>query len=480
MSSIGLRTDRLIFKNTAFLTLGKALGDLCSFAFMVFFARAFGADIVGTYAFAMSLGGLLSILVGLGLNTLMVREVSRDKRQNAKYVGGLLVVQSVMALAVWLLIWMVAWAAGFDANTKVIVLLIGSYQILYKLALLFSTTFKAHEEMEYSALLELSHRLIILALGVAGALIWKSPAITLAAYPFSALVIVIMGLLLCISRYGFPDLAVDYRFVKNAIVSSMPFFLTITLLQFYDRAGVIFLTFFQGKEAVGIFSVPDRLLTTILAALAIFASAIFPAMSRLLEHSKDNLLELYERCIRIILVTVLPIATILYILSEEVILLLFGKQYGASVPVLRIMCWALLFSGLNYVLSTFLVACHYHKQQVRMLAIIYALYLGVCLALIPKYSHIGLAYTRLGADGLLCAFYLAYISKKIHAVSLIKIAAAPVLSSLLLIAASRFMIGMSLWLTVPCLLVLSIASLSVFKGIHLSDLIYVRKVIFGG
>lgn len=479
MSSIGLRTDRLIFKNTAFLTLGKALGDLCSFAFMVFFARAFGADIVGAYAFAMSLGGLLSILVGLGLNTLMVREVSRDKRQNAKYVGGLLVVQSVMALAVWLLIWLVAWA-GFDDDTRVIVLLIGSYQILYKLALLFSTTFKAHEEMEYSALLEFSHRLIILALGVAGALIWKSPAITLAAYPFSALIIVVMGLLLCISRYGFPDLAVDYRFIKNAIVSSMPFFLTITLLQFYDRAGVLLLTFFQGKEAVGIFSVPDRLLTTILAALAIFASAIFPAMSRLLEHSKDNLLELYERCIRIILVTVLPIATILYILSEEVILLLFGKQFEASVPVLKIMCWALLFSGLNYVLSTFLVACHYHKQQVRMLTFIYALYLGVCLALIPKYSHIGLAYTRLGADGLLCAFYLAYISKRIHAVSLIKIAAAPVLSSFLLIGASHFMIGMSLWHTAPCLLVLSIASLSVFKGIHLSDLIYVRKVIFGG
>jgi O-antigen/teichoic acid export membrane protein len=203
-------------------------------------------------------------------------------------------------------------------------------------------------------------------------------------------------------------------------------------------------------------------------------------MSRLLEHSKDNLLELYERCIRIILVAVLPVATILYILSEGVILLLFGKQFGASVPVLKIMCWTLLFSGLNYVLSTFLVAYHHQKQQVRLLSIIYALYLGLCLVLIPKYGHIGLAYTRLGADGLLCILYLAYISKRIHTFNIVKIAAAPVLSSFLLIGASHFMIGVSLWLTAPCLLLLSIASLSVFKGIHVSDLLYVKKVIFGG
>ncbi|MGR3319890.1 MAG: oligosaccharide flippase family protein, partial [Candidatus Anammoxibacter sp.] len=74
-----MKTERKIIKNTAFLTTGKVLGDLCTFFFLVYFARFFGKDILGKYAFAMSIGGLLTVLISLGLNTLMVREVSKDK-----------------------------------------------------------------------------------------------------------------------------------------------------------------------------------------------------------------------------------------------------------------------------------------------------------------------------------------------------------------------------------------------------------------
>lgn len=88
-----MKTEKRIIKNTAFLTVGKGLGGLgglCTFFFLVHFARIFGADILGKYAFAMSIGSLLTVLIDFGLNTLMVREVSKDKWQNPKYIGNLL------------------------------------------------------------------------------------------------------------------------------------------------------------------------------------------------------------------------------------------------------------------------------------------------------------------------------------------------------------------------------------------------------
>lgn len=85
-----MKTEKRIIKNTAFLTVGKGLGDFCTFFFLVHFARIFGADILGKYAFAMSIGSLLTVLIDFGLNTLMVREVSKDKWQNPKYIGNLL------------------------------------------------------------------------------------------------------------------------------------------------------------------------------------------------------------------------------------------------------------------------------------------------------------------------------------------------------------------------------------------------------
>ena len=58
-----MKTEKRIFKNTLTLTLGKVFGDLATLMFLVYFARIFGISIFGQYAFAMSLGGFLSILV---------------------------------------------------------------------------------------------------------------------------------------------------------------------------------------------------------------------------------------------------------------------------------------------------------------------------------------------------------------------------------------------------------------------------------
>ena len=99
-----MKTGTRIFKNTLALTVGKGFGDLATFFFLVYFARIFGISIFGQYIFAMSLGGFLSALVNLGLNTLAVREISKDKNNDAKYIGNMLATQCVLAILSWSLI----------------------------------------------------------------------------------------------------------------------------------------------------------------------------------------------------------------------------------------------------------------------------------------------------------------------------------------------------------------------------------------
>ena len=97
-------TGKRIFKNTLSLVVGKGFGDLATFLFLVYFARVFGISIFGQYAFAMSVGGFLSVLVNLGLNTLVIREISKDKNNDNKYIGNMLATQCVLAILSWSLI----------------------------------------------------------------------------------------------------------------------------------------------------------------------------------------------------------------------------------------------------------------------------------------------------------------------------------------------------------------------------------------
>ena len=302
------------------LTLGKGLGDLFTFIFLVYMARAYGMDILGKYAFAMSIGGMTSIFVTIGLNALMLREVSKDRSQNQKYVGNLILTEAVLAGLTWILIVTIASVSPLSADTKIIIVLIGTYHIFYKISMLFRAEFKAHEEMHFSALLESSHKVVILIFGMASIVLWKNPVITLSVYPISAMAMCFLGFALSVKRYGRPVLKPDYAFIKTAATRAVPFFLMMLMAQFYDRIGIILLTVFKGEAAAGVFAAADRFLVTVAVGISTFGSAILPTMSRLSGSSREGLLKLYERAIRLMLVAVLPVSTLLFIGRDPIIL----------------------------------------------------------------------------------------------------------------------------------------------------------------
>jgi O-antigen/teichoic acid export membrane protein len=473
-----MKTERLIFQNTVFLALGRGLGDLFSLIFLVYFARTFGADLLGKYGFAMSVGGLLTVLVNLGLNTYLVRDVSRDRSQGPKYVGNLLLAKTVLAILVWGLIGLIALSFNFTHDTKIILLLIGSYHVFYKLSTLFGAAFRAHEKMQYPALLEISHKVIILIMGILAITFWKNPLVALASYPISGFLRLFLGFGIFVSKYGWPDFKPDYVFIKNSLFNAMPLFAIIILAEFYDRIGMILLTFFQGEGEAGIYWAADRLVVTLAIGMVMFAAAIFPSMSRLSSQSNDQLYRLYERAVRLIAITMLPISTLFFLTSEPIILALFGDKFVESTSVLRIVAWVLFFKGMNLMGSALLLATHRQSQWVKLQLVAYLGYAAACIALLPLYSYIGLATTKLLAEAALAAMGYMYVRKQLHDVQLIKLAGGTAAACLLTILVFQFVPEISLWISVPSILFVCIAMMFLFKGVQTHDVIFVKKILW--
>ena len=472
-----MKTGRTIFKNTVLLTAGKGLGDLCTFFFLIYFARVFGMDILGKYAFSMSVGGFLAIIVNLGLDTLMVREVSKDKALNHRYVANLLVTQGVLACIAWVLIGLTALSLDLSSDTKMIIVLVGTYHVFYKLTMLFRSEFKAHEEMQYSAFLEIYHKIVILILGVLAILIWRNPVITLAAYPFSAFTMFILGFLISVSRYGWPKARVEVAFIKHLLFKSSPFILLLVLSEFHSRIGIILLTLLKGEAAAGIYAAADRLLVTITAGVTTFGAAIFPVMSRLSVSSNRALLKFLDRAVRLMLVVVLPASTMLFISSEPVIITLYGDRYVDSVVVLSIRSWGLLFVGLNVVMSILLVATNQQKQWVKMQLGAVTVYGISCLLLIPQFGTLGLAYSKLGTGILLTFVTFYYVSTTMHKMNIFRMASGPVLSCGLTLVVYYIMADFSWWFSLPAVGIVLLAAMFLFRGVHFHDLVFVWNAL---
>lgn len=470
-----MKTGTRIFKNTFSLTAGKALGDLASFFFLVYFARIFGISIFGQYIFAMSLGGFLSILVNLGLNTLATREISKDKNNDAKYIGNMLATQSVLAALSWSLIGIFVLLSNFDNDSRLVILIIGAYQILYKLTQLLTARFQAHEDMQYSAFLEISHKISILVFGSLFIALWESPVLTLIVYPISALIMLLIGIAISNRKYGKPDFNLDFSFTKELLAKALPFFILTLLVQFYDRIGVVFLNFYQGDEATGIYAAPDRLLVPIVTGISMFAAALFPVMSRYARDSRQDLITTHKRSVRIVMVAIIPTSTFLYLLNEPIILFIYGAEFSESASVLKILSWVLLPVGLSLILSRVLVALDQQKALARMQLLIFSGFLIACVILIPQYSYIGLAYAKLVCSSVLFLTYSWFLSKTIPQSSMIGSIKSPLIACLATIVTFNLMSDQSLWLSTPISLLACITTLFLTGGIKSHDLSYIKK-----
>ena len=472
-----MKTEKLIIQNTFFLTTGKGLGDLLTFLFLTYFARIFGTDIVGKYGFAMSLCGLMTVFVNLGLNPFMVREISQDKTRTAKYVGNLMTTQVVLAALIWILILSIAFVLNLPTDTRIILALIGGFHVFLKLSMHFGSVFRAHEEMHYTALLEIFHKILILSLGISSILLWKNPVLTLAAYPISSFARFSLGFFIYVKKFGWPDLKIDFGFIKDSLIQANPFFTGSLLDQFYDRIGLIILTFFYGEAAAGVYWAADRLLAALAAGLGIFGAATFPVMARFSAESKDALFKLSERSIRFMLIAVLPFATLLYVAARPIMLLLYGNRFLESILILKIISWRLVFIGITLILSSLLIVTFHQKELVRIKTFVYLGYGIFCLLFIPHYSYVGLAYAKISADILLLLVSYAYARKTVYDIPIVKMANGAVLACLLAILVSYFMADVVWWIMVPFVFMVCVSGLFLFKGIALHDIAFFKKIL---
>ena len=241
-------------------------------------------------------------------------------------------------------------------------------------------------------------RFIILAAGASGIYYSFSPVAILSVYPVSAAIVLTLSYIIFHVRYGQPVFRFDLQFMKKAVRQASPFLVIMILSQFYDRIGIIILTFIKGEGVAGIFMAGDRLLSTINGFSAVFAVALLPSVNRLTVEKRDDFERLCGWASRMVFSLLFPLAALVYIFSDRIILLAFGSEFSASAAILRIACWALVLIGFNRVLAIALIAFYRQGQLVRIRMAVYIGYFLLSVLLVWQFSYVGLAWAKIIAE----------------------------------------------------------------------------------
>lgn len=434
-----MNTVQRIAKNTLVLLAATIISKVFGFFYVMYTARYLGAEGFGILSFALAFTGIFGVFSDLGLGSLTVREVARDKSLAKKYLNNISVMKAILVTITFALIAIVINILGYPEQTIKVVYFIALSVIFNAFTGMFYSIFRAFEKMEYQSLGQILNSILILA-GALFAISQKFSVIGFASIYFIVSVIALgYSFAVFVWKFSLPKLEIDWSFWKPTIKEALPFGLTGVFVTIYYWTDSVMLSLMQGNEVVGWYNAAYRLILILLFIPSIINVSIFPIMSRFYVSSEDLLRFAYKKFFKYMAIIGIPLGVGVTLLANKIILLIFGAEYINSIIALQILVWSSVFIFLSSAFARLLESSNKQLTITKITAINALANVILNLILIPKLSYIGAsiatAVTEFSAlmFGIIVCSKIGYGLSKKNFLSLSKVIVTSLLMGILII-----------------------------------------------
>jgi O-antigen/teichoic acid export membrane protein len=398
-------TARRVAKNSFTAIVLNLMTRALDMAFAMLMARLLGPDGVGQYYFAIVIFLWFDVLTSFGLQTLLTREVARDRAQGNRYLLNTTLLRMGLGLAgVPVLIGFVAvfqWASPdkmtLDTIEAIALLYVGL--LPSSLAVGLTGLFYAYEKAEYPAAITVVTVLIKIAIGVPVLVLTRS-IVGLAA---TSIVVntITLGILAALATRMFfvprwesdgalrrSMLRESFPLMINNLLSALFFKVDVTLLKPLSELGP--LNGVNGDTVVGWYNQAYKWVDALNVIPAYFTFALFPVLSRQAAEDKDAARRSYHLAIKLLVMLALPAAVLTTFFAHELtaIITLGDPRFQPdSTIALQLMIWSIPFGWINSVTNYVLIALGQQRKLTNAFLIGLGFNVVANLIFIPLYSY---------------------------------------------------------------------------------------------
>ncbi|KKK88567.1 hypothetical protein LCGC14_2741840, partial [marine sediment metagenome] len=385
----------------------------------IYIARELGGEDFGKLSFAYSFAGICIIVADFGLNTILIRNVSRQKELTREYIGNIFVLKIVLSVVSISVMGLFVLFAGYSREVITLVIVFGGVMFFKALVDFFCAIFNAYERMDKEAFLKGTSQILLFLSGIVilalGFGLFGLSNVFLVVYLLSSVV----GFYMVYKGITSIRPCFNLRFWKYILRESLPLALTVVFTVIYFKIDIVMLSLIRGDNSeIGWYSAAMRLIELIGVVPALIVSALFPILSGLYKDSIDSLKKAYKISFKYLLVIALPVAVGTLLLSERFINIIYGKEFVRAIPALQILVFALIFIFVNYILMNILVAID--KQKLNAIVAGTCVFVNITLnfCLIPHYGYLGAGTATVITEIVLFALGLYFVAKYVCKVNI--------------------------------------------------------------
>ena len=342
--------------NSIWLFAEKAVRIVIGLVVGVYVARQLGPTKYGLLNYAIAFVGIFSVIAGLGLDSIVVRELVKYPEKRNQLLGS----SFVMKLAGFILmlcgIWIGLYFSSNDHSTNLIVLVIAA-GYLFQIFQTIDFYFQSQVLSKYIAISQIIAWSLV-SVGRAFCAWQGYPLIYFAWLETANMCLMSLGyLFFYIIKVSNPfHWHFDTGIARNLLKHSWPLLLSTATGVIYMRIDQVMIKEMLGNTEVGYYAVAARLSEIWYFFPMIISSTLLPAIIRSKKVSESHYMNRLQKYYTFMIWSSILLCIGMNVISYHLVTILYGEAYAPAVIVLIIYMWQLVIISMGVPFGNWLIA----------------------------------------------------------------------------------------------------------------------------
>lgn len=382
-----------VLKNTFFLTLSELFLKGIGFLWVIFLAHSLTVDLYGRYSFVNSFIAIFSFLPDLGVGIIVIREIAKNKKHAANYLGASFILNGFLAFITFVLMFFIASIFNYPQETKMLIVIASCTLLVSTIRSVAIFFFDGVEKMQYSALFNTLNTMLMMMGGVFGYIISHDLFGVFLGMLAGTIVSTILNWSILLKKFITPVISINTNLIKHFLQEGLPLGLAAFSSLIYTRIDSIMLGQMLDERSVGIYNSATPFVFSFIQLLNVpFVVAVYPVLSRLTKDRKRFNKAIYKSLL-VIAIWSFSVSFLITFFAPFIIPFVFGTKYKEAIPVLQIIIFSVPFASLSALLYKVLIILK--RQYIYLYISIAGAILNIILnaILIPGYYILGASLT---------------------------------------------------------------------------------------